>query len=570
MDSFVSGTLEWKVLIWILGAILILSIALIKARKFSPRLAKLYAQLQPRAERVLRHVDRRHGSYASIIGAIFLFIFCFAKWSQLRANELHSQDFWLFVDLIEQGARGGLNLTRFAPQSAGWTQHGAVHAFLPMILLVPLAWWIPAKWIALYLNPFALVGASVLIFLLAKKIWRPSMAILLMVSFLLSSYVGKVLMFETHPESLYPLLLLGWAWAIRLTGPFATSRTILPPWRKVAIYLAVFLLLTLKEDVLLVFFPFVLLAVLSLRKEQQEAALGSLVIGLFAYAIQLFALNQWARGNWGPELWDNFAVYLPPAAGAQGADQSWASISKIMELIQQLWEKSGGLAQVPLALLKFLLSRPFLTLLVCVPWIGIRFSFWLCVLPLSFLYCLNPGPAHLWNYYSAPFLSVFWLSAILAGQSLSVKARNRAAVWTLMATCVFGAGGPTWYLPSAKVTETATALNSHWACLEKSQKMTEAPRGFVGAGLIASLSDQQRQFLLYDRAPDDGALKNISFALFDPQMERFENSRESLQNLYRKLSASSEWAELDATCKTVVNAPESNPAGIRLFIRKSH
>ena len=198
----------------------------------------------------------------SVLCMSFLALALGAKYSQLHSMQLNGQDFWLFVDMLDQMSRGGFMLTRFAPQTIGWVQHGVVHPYFSFTLLLPLTWMIGPLHTCLWFGPLSIAGAGALLGLLARPRWGNTPAVLITAAFLTSSLVGRIVMYDVHPEALYPFATFAWAWAAGWgDGKLRPKRLLL----------ATALLMGIKTDSFLVFFP--LLALEGWRSETKPQRL---------------------------------------------------------------------------------------------------------------------------------------------------------------------------------------------------------------------------------------------------------------------------------------------------------
>jgi len=100
-----------------------------------------------------RYLSDQYDHVAHYVLLIYFVIALFCKIAQLYTFQLHSLDFWLFEDLLDQVSKGGWMVTRFAVQNHGFVQHGAVHVFWPLYAMVPLVWLLGSLPVALAFNP---------------------------------------------------------------------------------------------------------------------------------------------------------------------------------------------------------------------------------------------------------------------------------------------------------------------------------------------------------------------------------------------------------------------------------
>ena len=289
---------------------------------------------------LLKLWETRWSAYAevhfySLLVGLTLIYFGFAllaKYSQYRSLALHGQDFWLFVDLLEQLKKGGVFLTRFAPQSLGFVQHGSVHPMFSWAALLPLVWIFGSITTALIFNPLMLAAAAWMIGVLAYRRAgsRPdhhrsnhrfnprsnqrsnhhrggATALLLAAAFLASTQVGKVLMYDVHPEAAYPFLTLLVLWALGLDGSKRVR------WKTLVV--STLLCAGIKEDSFLILLPWVAWALWTFRAptrhRQSTQFYAALVCGILVVGVallQMFAVNQWSNGAWGPKIWEGQSV----------------------------------------------------------------------------------------------------------------------------------------------------------------------------------------------------------------------------------------------------------------------
>ena len=131
-----------------------------------------------------------------------------SKFSQEKSLLFAGQDFWLFVDMFKSMAKGQPYITRFTEMGLGPVQHGAVHAYLSAYVVVPIVWIFGSLNAAIIFNPLMLALSGFLLGLLAFRISKfPAMALLFPLGFWMSEWTNRVLNYEVHPESAYPLFV---------------------------------------------------------------------------------------------------------------------------------------------------------------------------------------------------------------------------------------------------------------------------------------------------------------------------------------------------------------------------
>jgi hypothetical protein len=492
--------------------------------------------------------------YSRIILLVCLSFFGFSlleKYTQFWSLSLHGQDFWLFVDILEQMKQGAFFLTRFAPHEIGYVQHGAVHPMFSWGLLLPLSFLIGSAHAALVHNPLVLSLAGLMVALLTRKSWEAWGSILWTCAFLGSTQVGKVLLYEVHPESAYPFFMLLWFWSVGLDG---THRI-----RYWALILSTALCMGVKEDSFLVLGPWLAWGLFVLAGQQRRAVLYSLVIATACFGFQLYAVRNWASGHWGPHEWNGSPVLYQVSLGFfKGLH--WSSLSNVKDILLQFVSDQGGGVGWAKSLFHFLLSRPWLSLLVLAPWVLFQFRFWWVSLPLIAAYSVLEGPRLLWNYYSAPFLGLFWFSAAAPDRERSGLFRVWP-VWAFLASCLLGSGSIDLFFPSQKVTAIKKEVKELLPCLG------EAHHGLVASHLLSLVPLEKVWTERVPKTPTQW--ESVDFVLFSPHMSRFELPREAAEKLYLDLKNNPAWTQLSAGCLPVIENIETiNAQGVVLFIHK--
>jgi hypothetical protein len=471
-----------------------------------------------------------------------------AKLTQRRALALNAQDFWLFVDMLRQMAAGAPFLTRFAPQATGWVQHGAVHPFFSLYALLPVAWLGSAESAMLLLNPLALTAAAGVLALWVRELpGNPARAdlraCLAAAAFLLCSPVGRALMYEAHPETLYPLGIFLWLW----TGGVGTGRVRWVPFALSALFAAL-----IKEDAFLVLLP---IAVGQARRAPRAAAIGAGVV-LAAAAFQFLAVARWGAGAWGPALWQGLPVHLPSGPAAfQG--HRWDSPASAGAILATYFDRLGGARGAVAALLRFLTSRPWLGLLALAPWVIPTARFWVWSLPLAAAHALLGGiPATLSLYYGAPFIALLFAAAWLA---IGERPRGWKLVWLLSATCLFGSGGLEWFRPSRLAREIREQARAFAPCLPAQG------RGLVSPALLGEVPEET---VYTDRIPmQPTEWESLRFVLFTPDLPRFELGAQQNQEIRQHLATEPGWVRLGDGCRRQKSDAQAANTPVQLWIR---
>lgn len=474
-----------------------------------------------------------------------------AKVSQFRALEFNAEDFWLFADMLEQMRHGGFLLTRFAPQALGWVQHGVVHPMLTWAIALPLAWIFGSVGAAILFGPLVFALAAAVFALLCRKTWGAFGALVFAAAFLASSQLGKVLMYDVHPEAAYPLFVFLWAWAFGLGG----GRL-----RIIPLLLVTALGIGIKEDALLVFLPWIIWG-LPLRR---TGALLSGLVALGVFALQIAAVAHWSSGAWGPHDWQGLSIVIPKGSDLfHGAH--WGTQLERTRIVERLVRDNGGLLGCLASFARFLVGRPFLSLVIFAPWVIAQGRFWLCMLPLCAAYSLLGSPALLWNYYSAPFLATFWLSAARDSVPLSKSSSALGRLgWVLGAALLFGSGGIEYFVPRSEIHDLRDQVPKLARCLEHVNGM-----GMVTAPLLPLIDRDLlwRTSVWTDRIPSTPAeWSRTRYALFTPIIGRFEVPLASAQRLYSELSRDFSWEQWDESCQPVHTT--GAPPLVALFVHK--
>jgi hypothetical protein len=418
-----------------------------------------------------RAIERHPAKWHAGLAFGFLGIASLAKYLQFSANLLHAFDFWLFVDCLEQAARGAPWLTRFAPQGEGWVQHGGVHAFIPLFAFVPLVYLIGAKATALLINPVALALGGWFVGRMTVAEWGARGSVAWMLGFFALSSNGKTLMYETHPEALYPALVLGALYFVKQSQ----GRSV---WTALAA-LALVASFSLKLDSIGLLLPVLYLIWRNHAVRDWTKTAG--ICAMFGLILQGTALAAWSKGWLGPEKWIGGDVLLPGVGGAGG----WAGVGAFfVNLPGQL-----------LVTTKFLFSRPLLSLVLPVGWVLFSGVWWVGALGLGLIYSFVPGALPLWNYYSAPWVALAFAVAIWNGQRWSENRKNRALLWLVLTSTLLGSGAPRWNFLTQESRSNSELrrreVESVLECLKLRAPHPKNPeRGFVGGvapGLLADV-----------------------------------------------------------------------------------
>lgn len=463
----------------------------------------------------------------------FFILALLAKISQLASLRMSGQDFWLFQDLLEQMRQGGWMLTRFAPQAIGMVQHGAVHLFFSWATLIPFAWVFGSTTATLLWGPLVFAGAGAFLAALVRQRAGGLNALLINAAFLFSSLVARVLMFEVHPESAYPLFTFAWAWA----AGWSDNRV-----RPTPLIAATLLLTGIKEDSFLVLFPLLAVSLHASARPRRwlgvSALLSIAMTGFFFYAIR-----NYSNGSWGPHTWQNMPVVLPVGAGLMHYHH-WDGPGSAIIILSEVFAEKGGLLAVIGGFFTYLISRPLLSLWILAPWILLQSTFWLTALPLLAVFSLLQDPGKLLNYYSAPLLGIFWLAASQIGpfQPKNKASPFNSSLWLLIGCFLLGGSSLEFFRPTHQQEQTKKDILSLAHCLPKP---SQGPRGMVSSQFLNLIPRNQV------RADHIGseALETFDFFLFSTDLPSYEFPLSAAEVLLERLKKDPQWMRLDPQCK---------------------
>jgi hypothetical protein len=499
-------------------------------------------------ETFLRIENALSGRFKSILLAISGLFFAAslsAKILQYRALEMNGQDFWLFRDLLEQATKGGWEVTRFAPQAWGWVQHGAVHGFLSFFAVaLPFSFAFGSTAACLIYHPLCLSVAG---YFLGRLTWklsplktRATLSIGVVLSFLASYSVGKILMYEVHPESLYVACFFVAAFGF----------TDLRPGKATLAVIACALGGLLKEDALLVFGPWILVLMGMEWKTRSRnllwigAGFGALLTGYF---IQLFVVHEFNSGNLGPRAWLGTAVTIPVGPGVFGGDHIDSVLSAFRVFLNLAKNQSATQRVVG-----FLVSRQWLSLLIIAPWVVRSRFFWAITLPLAAAMGLVDGPSKLWLYYSAPLLGPLWVSISRLSHSGAFERDARRLLWLMSMCFLLAGGGIEFKIPSSGAAKIRAEAEAFAPCLETLPK-----GGWVAAPLLPFVPDDS---VISERLPK--TLESISFAFLTPSLGIYELSSAEQKHWVRGAADSHLWRRVGADC-----GPTTENSSVELWVK---
>jgi len=483
MNEIFSFRVQW--LEWLLS--LVVLYGLFKPKKFEDRLD------QKSAERCI-----------AIVITVFFALALVAKYLQFHTLGLNAQDFWLFVDLLDSFNRGDIGVTHFAPQAFGPVQHGVIHPFIPWILLAPFSKVFSSVGLALLFGPLCFSIAAVFLNLIAQYLSLNSRTRLFLVTaFLFSKHAALTVMYDVHPEALYPLLALGLTYFLLVGRLFSAC-------------LMGLTLGLMKEDSFMVIWGVAVSSAFILKKPIRNYGKISLVflVSVIGYIVQM-KLIQYFSSHPGQGM-------IPLSGPIAG--HKWDGAGSISMAAKALLEKNGGLFGSIEQFFRFLISDSWRALLLQSPWCVLSPGFWLAELPLAFSFSLRGDMAVFWNYYSAPFIAFLWM---FAAKSLQNK-NSRWGMALLFMTLVNGSEGVHLNFPRENL---ANLRNEAIGFNEELNRVTG--KGVVLARLIPFVELKK---VISDRLPaSDSEKATVDFYFLEKERGNYNVPVESIQAQVSKL-----------------------------------
>lgn len=432
---------------------------------------------------------RRWLLFASVI---YFCLASYSKYSQLQARVLNGIDFWLIEDLFRHVASGQPYVTRFAGQ-AGPLQHGGMHAYLTIGTLVPAIKLIGSTGTALLLIPFSFALTGYLIGRRLSNSTHSSFLILgFPIAFWMSEWTNRVLLYDTHPEALYaPLVFLTLLASERV---MSSRRPI--DW---TLFLLSWLALAgVKQDAL-VYGSVLCFFLVIARKMKALPALVSLICVGAVFLVMTRLISLFKGGSIGPHEIELGGFAVPVAlvkggvAGLSG--HVIASASDLYSVIG-VFMPDGFFAFLKRGL-HYLVLSPFTMMTLIAPWLWLRRSFWLLVVPVALLIGgINNSMAGLQTYNSMIFICFIWLSLSLEVET-AIKKKSRgfllaAVAWSLTFCAVHGGSSPIFYSPSPD----SVKMGTEAALIAKNQS---------GLGIVSSrlLNDVDSEKIWSDLPPSE-------------------------------------------------------------------
>ncbi len=388
---------------------------------------------------------------------IYLAMAFMAKLTQYLSLSMNAQDFWLFIDMFETFKLGQPGVTHFAGQAWGPMQQGVIHPFVTWLALTPLTYVFGGVGVGLLFNPLCFALAGWMLNRLAQHLglkseWR----FLLVLAFLFSRQSSLTVMYEVHPEALYPLLSFGMVYAL-----------IRESWWQAFAWGVVLGLL--KEDSFMVVWGCGIAAWFLkpglVRKLPK--VMGVFGASALAYWVQVWLIQYFNRNAYGGVI---------PSAGVLVGNHKWDSLSSIGATVQALLEANGGLSGTLAAYGRFLISDSWRGILFTAPWVALSPGFWLAEIPLTFSFSLRGTNAVFWNYYSVPFIAFFWIFLI---KQLASKVSIRWPLAVVVLSLLNGSESLVITIPNA---ETLAIRQEAGACSKQVESLQG--KGVVLARLI--------------------------------------------------------------------------------------
>jgi len=178
---------------------------------------------------------------------------------------------------------------------------------------------------------FAFAGAGLATF--CRPRWGAFGALGFATAFLGSSQVGRILMYDVHPEALYPAMVFFWACAAGMGDG---------KLRPVLLLVATIGLMGIKKT---------RSGVTSLDRDRaftrpQASSLShqpdpQCFFALAMTALQLHAVKQWSSGAWGPHQWQGSTVILPSGAELMRG-RHWDSLTSALSAAREIIDLQGG------------------------------------------------------------------------------------------------------------------------------------------------------------------------------------------------------------------------------------
>lgn len=393
---------------------------------------------------------RNWRKWLTILSLGYTLIALAAKFSQLATLSYSAQDFWLFDDMLKFMIEGQPYVTRFTGHGAGPVQHGTIHAFLTYWLNLPFAFIFGSTITNAAFNAIVLgLAGWVLGHLTFARLNSPGTALVVAAVFFMSEWTSRVLMYESHPEALYPLLIFIVA---------LPTMTRLHSMKRAVIILSTWvLLLGVKQDAIFIGGVIWLWLVLTKQLSWRAATLIAIVSAV-PFLAQAWLIHGFKTG-WGPLeiLIGEFRVPVVVPQGGTGllGGHVLAGLSDVPIIVNYLAESNGGAFEYAKRILLYQVRSPFIGIWLAAPWVLLRRYYWILVMPLAILFAVFGGQLMgLQIYYSGPVWATFLIAVIATfGVQRDARFARAKVIWLFCFAAFYGANGPKYFHPSDHVAD---------------------------------------------------------------------------------------------------------------------
>ena len=448
----------------------------------------------------------------TLLTGVYLSIGLIAKFSALYSDVYAAQDYWIFDDMLYWMVKGSPFVTRFAQQAVGPLQHGAVHPFLTWYLLTPIAALFGATIVATSFNAIVLAGAGYCLGILSyRRTGKRELALILPLAFWFSEWTSRILNYETHPESIYPLLVF-----------LIVSPSLLKPKRNTLLFLSIAswaALAFFKQDTIVIG-GLIWCWILITRQANRNLILASITMVICGFVTMTLVAKGFSI-NLGPSTvminGSAISVAIPHSGSAVLGGHTITGFSSIISIFSYFISSAGGIEGFALRTFKYFVTAPFVPLILIAPWILIGRSFWILVAPLAFLFSLVGGQAGgLEIYYSVSLICLLWVAIVYSFEDrpkFKWLTSKRKMTWVFCYAALYGGTGPKFYHPSGST----------------SRLLAETPKTLAnlpGIGIVSSalLLTAPRDRIWSDRAVPGHIPDFVSWVAYPENLRTYEDS----------------------------------------------
>lgn len=492
----------------------------------------LFYFYQKRLEKFQDYLNKSWKIWLLILSTVYFATTFLSKYSQEKSLLFAGQDFWLFVDMFRSMAKGEPYITRFTEMGLGPVQHGAVHAYLTAYIAVPLVWLFGSLNTAIIFNPLMLaLSGLVLGFLTFRMSRSPAMALLFPIGFWMSEWTNRLLNYEVHPESAYPLFVFA---VVLISFEERYLRNI---YWWIGFFLLWVGLVGIKQDGLAI--AGLVLIWLFYRKNlnlKEFVFFGSTIFAtaiFVALIIKNFKSGQIGLHHISIGSADNVGVKIPTLGSGVLGGQSITGIQSIKTILDYFCLKNGGISSWLLSSMKYFFKDPFLSFTAIAPWIWLGWAGWILVFPMALLFALvGDHAAGLQEHYSAPLIGLIWVAILF---SLNSRKKYKS-LWVLGVCAFYGGTAITLYSPESNNTLILKEAR------EVSEKMPGL--GIVSSRLLSSVSLDR---VWTDRLDDFSVKENFNFPpyvrwiLFPAHVPSYELPEEVYLDWKKFVSENKNW-----------------------------